>query len=166
MALLRPTRLLISEKSAIYTIKWSYTIIWQVRISMYAELTCQNIFIVIDISSPKCNVEIYPWFVFLRKSWVLTESKDTFLVLIFTLEKHCLKVSLYTFLRVYWNQEILLVRFLWNYLLLERANLLLLFLCCRIPCSTSVHFRLHSCLSKGGFSLLAFWLYAKWVNNG
>ena len=30
-ALLRPTRLLISEKSATYTIKWSYTIIWQVR---------------------------------------------------------------------------------------------------------------------------------------
>ena len=30
-ALLRPTRLLISEKSAIYTIKWSYTIIWQIR---------------------------------------------------------------------------------------------------------------------------------------
>ena len=32
MALLRPTRLLISEKSATYTIKWSYTIIWQVRV--------------------------------------------------------------------------------------------------------------------------------------
>ena len=32
MALLRPTRLLISEKSASYTIKWSYTIIWQVRV--------------------------------------------------------------------------------------------------------------------------------------
>ena len=31
-ALLRPTRLLISEKSATYTIKWSYTIIWQVRV--------------------------------------------------------------------------------------------------------------------------------------
>ena len=29
-ALLRPTCLLISEKSATYTIKWSYTIIWQV----------------------------------------------------------------------------------------------------------------------------------------
>ena len=33
MALLRPTRLLISEKYATYTIKWSYTIIWQVRVS-------------------------------------------------------------------------------------------------------------------------------------
>ena len=31
-ALLRPTRLLISEKSGTYTIKWSYTIIWQVRV--------------------------------------------------------------------------------------------------------------------------------------
>ena len=31
-ALLRPARLLISEKSATYTIKWSYTIIWQVRV--------------------------------------------------------------------------------------------------------------------------------------
>ena len=40
MALLRPTRLLISEKSATYTIKWSYTIIWQVRVGkaiMYYE---------------------------------------------------------------------------------------------------------------------------------
>ena len=34
MALLRPTRLLISEKSATYTIKWSYTIIWQVRVAL------------------------------------------------------------------------------------------------------------------------------------
>ena len=32
MALLGPTRLLISEKSATYTIKWPYTIIWQVRV--------------------------------------------------------------------------------------------------------------------------------------
>ena len=31
-ALLGPTRLLISEKYATYTIKWSYTIIWQVRV--------------------------------------------------------------------------------------------------------------------------------------
>ena len=31
-ALLRPTCLLISEKSATYTIKWSYTFIWQVRV--------------------------------------------------------------------------------------------------------------------------------------
>ena len=38
-ALLRPTRLLISEKSATYTIKWSYTIIWQVRV-----LSCQDFF--------------------------------------------------------------------------------------------------------------------------
>ena len=34
MALLGPTRLLNSEKSATYTIKWSYTIIWQVRVSI------------------------------------------------------------------------------------------------------------------------------------
>ena len=34
-ALLGPTRLLISEKSDTYTIKWSYTIIWQVRVRMY-----------------------------------------------------------------------------------------------------------------------------------
>ena len=32
MALLGPTCLLISEKSATYTIKWSYTIIWQVTV--------------------------------------------------------------------------------------------------------------------------------------
>ena len=31
-ALLKPTHLLISEKSATYTIKLSYTIIWQVRV--------------------------------------------------------------------------------------------------------------------------------------
>ena len=31
-ALSRPTRLLLSEKSDTYTIKWSYTIIWQVRV--------------------------------------------------------------------------------------------------------------------------------------
>ena len=31
-ALLRPTCLLISEKFATYTIKWSYTIIWRVRV--------------------------------------------------------------------------------------------------------------------------------------
>ena len=31
-ALLAPTRLLISEKSATYMIRWSYTIIWQVRV--------------------------------------------------------------------------------------------------------------------------------------
>ena len=30
--LLRPTCLLISVKSATYTMKWSYTIIWQVRV--------------------------------------------------------------------------------------------------------------------------------------
>ena len=34
-ALLGPTRLLISEKSATYTIKWSYTINWQVRVGKY-----------------------------------------------------------------------------------------------------------------------------------
>ena len=34
MALLRTTRLLISEKSGTYTIKRSYTIIWQVRVDM------------------------------------------------------------------------------------------------------------------------------------
>ena len=32
-ALLRPARLLISEKSAAYTIKWSYSIICQVRVN-------------------------------------------------------------------------------------------------------------------------------------
>ena len=32
MALLGPKRLLISEKSATYMIKWSYTIIWQVSV--------------------------------------------------------------------------------------------------------------------------------------
>ena len=32
--LLRPTRLFISEKSATYTIKWSYMIIWQVRVTI------------------------------------------------------------------------------------------------------------------------------------
>ena len=39
MALLRLTRtcLLISEKSVTYTIKWSYTIIWQVRVIMFGQ---------------------------------------------------------------------------------------------------------------------------------
>ena len=32
IALLGPTCLLISEKSATYMIKWSYTIIWQVTV--------------------------------------------------------------------------------------------------------------------------------------
>ena len=32
-ALSGPTRLLFSEKSNTYTIKWSYTIIWQVRVA-------------------------------------------------------------------------------------------------------------------------------------
>ena len=40
MALLGPTGLLISEKSATYTIKWSYTIIWQVRVSKDTENCC------------------------------------------------------------------------------------------------------------------------------
>ena len=35
-ALLGPTRLLIFEKSATYTIKWSYTFIWQVRVLLSA----------------------------------------------------------------------------------------------------------------------------------
>ena len=34
-ALLGPTRLLISEKFVTYTINWSYTIIWQVRVGIY-----------------------------------------------------------------------------------------------------------------------------------
>jgi hypothetical protein len=38
-ALLRPTRLLISEKSATYMIKWSYTIIWQVRVGVSAVIS-------------------------------------------------------------------------------------------------------------------------------
>ena len=38
--LIRSTRLLISEKSATYTIKWSYTIIWQVRVSHFN--TCKT----------------------------------------------------------------------------------------------------------------------------
>ena len=37
-ALLRPARLLISEKSATYTIKWSYTIIWQVRVGKIGKI--------------------------------------------------------------------------------------------------------------------------------
>ena len=34
-ALLRPKRLSISEKSAIYSIEWSYTIIWQVSVATF-----------------------------------------------------------------------------------------------------------------------------------
>ena len=37
-ALLGPTRLLISEKSATYTIKWSYTIICQVRVDLFFKM--------------------------------------------------------------------------------------------------------------------------------
>ena len=40
-ALLEPTRLSISEKSATYTIKWSYTIIWQVRVSRLGQISKQ-----------------------------------------------------------------------------------------------------------------------------
>ena len=43
MALLRPTRLLISEKSATYTIKWSYTIIWQVRVHSVARANLNKV---------------------------------------------------------------------------------------------------------------------------
>ena len=43
MALLGPTRLLISEKSATYTIKWSYTIIWQVRVQVILTEKSQHI---------------------------------------------------------------------------------------------------------------------------
>ena len=45
-ALLRPTHLLISEKSATYTIKWSYTIIWQVRVNEIQEYRTKNAFYV------------------------------------------------------------------------------------------------------------------------
>ena len=44
-ALLRPTRLLISEKSATYTIKWSYIIIWQVRVVTEFVKTCGELVI-------------------------------------------------------------------------------------------------------------------------
>ena len=37
-ALLGPTRLLISEKSVAYTINWSYTIIWQVRVLSWSNM--------------------------------------------------------------------------------------------------------------------------------
>jgi hypothetical protein len=39
MALLRLTRLLITEKSATYTVKWSYTIIWQVRVVLRGRMS-------------------------------------------------------------------------------------------------------------------------------
>ena len=45
MALLRPTRLLISEKSGTYTIKWSYTIIWQVKVLSLFVLSLFYIFL-------------------------------------------------------------------------------------------------------------------------
>ena len=41
MALLGPTRLLISEKST-NTIKWSYTIIWQVRVGIGGHIPERN----------------------------------------------------------------------------------------------------------------------------
>ena len=40
-ALLGPTRLLISEKYATYTIKWSYTIIRQVRVLSFFPLVLE-----------------------------------------------------------------------------------------------------------------------------
>ena len=45
-ALLRPARLLISEKSATYTIKWSYMIICQVRVSVKSMVKIFSIFVV------------------------------------------------------------------------------------------------------------------------
>ena len=48
-ALLRPTRLLISEKSATYTIKWSYTIIWQVRVNELDKQVSDSIDLQVDL---------------------------------------------------------------------------------------------------------------------
>ena len=42
--LLRPKCLVISEKSATYTIKWSYTIIWQVRVQFFVHLFRYNFY--------------------------------------------------------------------------------------------------------------------------
>ena len=51
-ALLRPTRLLISEKSATYTIEWSYTIIWQVRVSKLCKIA-KNCEVLLHIAHSK-----------------------------------------------------------------------------------------------------------------
>ena len=54
MALLRPTCLLISEKSTTYTIKWSYTIIWQVRVLkliFFIDKKIEKIDIIFDIEN-------------------------------------------------------------------------------------------------------------------
>ena len=45
-ALLGPTRLLISEKSATYTINWSYTIIWQFRLVIVKSEKFRNKYLV------------------------------------------------------------------------------------------------------------------------
>ena len=47
------TRLLISEKSATYTIKWSYTIIWQVRVYISCAEQPKTIFLSKPILSQK-----------------------------------------------------------------------------------------------------------------
>ena len=41
-ALLEPTRLLISEKSATYTIIWSYTIMWQVIVCIFLRISLKD----------------------------------------------------------------------------------------------------------------------------
>ena len=54
MALLGPIRLLISEKSTTYTIKWSYTIIWQVRVLkliFFIDKKIEKIDIIFDIEN-------------------------------------------------------------------------------------------------------------------
>ena len=51
-ALLRPTRLLISEKSTTYTIKWSYTIIWQVRVGAEIITLTDLLFYILQVLGP------------------------------------------------------------------------------------------------------------------
>ena len=61
MALLRPTRLLSSEKSATYMIQWSFTIIWQVKVRNLRSLIIsrQEYFSEIMIRSPNVFINCF-----------------------------------------------------------------------------------------------------------
>ena len=83
-ALLNPTHLLISEKSATYTIKWSYTIIWQkdfVIVSPVANfgdqsLTLSKVGFRLDVLSFDLVFFFSFWLCFVKKSLKHTRGEE------------------------------------------------------------------------------------------
>ena len=66
-ALLRPTRLLIFKKSATYTIKRSYTIIWQVRVLINRSCHIQIVEIGVKYWNFHQNLNLHFLLIFSRK---------------------------------------------------------------------------------------------------